>query len=126
VHLQLELTALDCPDPLALAQFYSRVTGLEIAPLEQDTSDDTDWVTLVNGEMPTLAFQRVEHYVAPTWPEGPVSQQLHLDFLVDDLDQGEDHVLEHGATKAAVQPGETFRVFLDPAGHPFCLVLRNG
>jgi hypothetical protein len=30
-------------------------------------------------------------------------------------------VLARGATKADVQPGTTFRVFLDPAGHPFCL-----
>jgi hypothetical protein len=27
-----------------------------------------------------------------------------------------------GARKATEQPGETFRVFIDPAGHPFCLV----
>jgi hypothetical protein len=32
-------------------------------------------------------------------------------------------VLTIGARKAEVQPGETFRVFLDPVGHPFCLVL---
>ena len=120
---QLELTALDCPDPLALADFYSRVTGLEIEPLDQVTPDDTEWVRLMNEGMPTLAFQRVANYVAPTWPDGPVPQQLHLDFLVDDLDEGESHVLEQGATKASFQPGETFRVFLDPVGHPFCLVL---
>jgi hypothetical protein len=30
-------------------------------------------------------------------------------------------VLALGATKAQHQPGTTFRVFLDPAGHPFCL-----
>jgi hypothetical protein len=28
-----------------------------------------------------------------------------------------------GARKADVQPGTSFRVYLDPAGHPFCLVL---
>ncbi len=125
VNLQLELTALDCPDPLALADFYARVTGLAVAPPDQATTDDADWVWLENGAMPTLAFQRVEHYVAPTWPEGAVPQQLHLDFLVDDLDEGEHHVLAQGATKATSQPGTTFRVYLDPVGHPFCLVLRH-
>ena len=30
-------------------------------------------------------------------------------------------VLELGATKHPHQPGTSFRVFLDPAGHPFCL-----
>ena len=29
--------------------------------------------------------------------------------------------LELGAIKHEHQPGTTFRVFLDPAGHPFCL-----
>jgi Glyoxalase-like domain len=50
-------------------------------------------------------------------------QQMHLDVDVDDLDEGEAAVLPLGAVKAEQQPGKTFRVFLDPAGHPFCLVL---
>ena len=46
---------------------------------------------------------------------------MHLDVDVDDLDIAEAAVLELGATKHGHQPGTTFRVFLDPAGHPFCL-----
>jgi len=30
-------------------------------------------------------------------------------------------VLDLGATRHEHQPGTTFRVFLDPARHPFCL-----
>jgi hypothetical protein len=123
VKPQFSLTALDCPDPLALADFYSRVTSMEIEPLGGADPSSVDWVQLLNEGMPTLGFQRVEPYVAPTWPEGPVPQQLHLEFLVADLDQGEAHVVAEGATKHAFQPGTTFRVFLDPVGHPFCLVL---
>lgn len=65
-----------------------------------------------------------------TWP-GPTSprehpgqdkpQQMHLDVSVDDLDIAEAAVLKLGATKHEHQPGTSFRVFLDPAGHPFCL-----
>ena len=34
-------------------------------------------------------------------------------------------VLAVGAVKASVQPSpDWWRVFLDPAGHPFCLCLR--
>ena len=51
-------------------------------------------------------------------------QQLHLDFYVADLDAGEEHALSLGATKAEFQPGTSFRVYLDPVGHPFCLVLH--
>jgi hypothetical protein len=46
---------------------------------------------------------------------------MHLDVMADDLDDGERAVLGLGATLAEHQPGTTFRVFLDPAGHPFCL-----
>ena len=122
---RLHLTALDCPDPLALAHFYSELTGLDVEPLGDLKPEDVNWIELVNGLEPTLAFQRVSHFVAPTWPEGAVPQQLHLDFTIDDLDRGEAHVLAIGGTKAAHQPDASFRVYLDPVGHPFCLVVRN-
>jgi hypothetical protein len=48
---------------------------------------------------------------------------MHLDMIVEDLDKGEEVALSLGASKADHQPGETFRVLLDPAGHPFCLCL---
>ena len=56
-----------------------------------------------------------------TAPIRAVPQQMHLDVVVDDLDAAEAAVLALGATKHQHQPGTTFRVFLDPAGHPFCL-----
>jgi hypothetical protein len=121
----LRLTALDCPDPLALADFYSQLTGLDVEPLGDFPPEDVDWIELLNGDAPTLAFQKIDNYVAPIWPVGPVPQQLHLDFLVDDLDVAERHALSIGALKHEVQPGTTFRVYLDPVGHPFCFVLQN-
>jgi catechol 2,3-dioxygenase-like lactoylglutathione lyase family enzyme len=122
---RLQLFALDCADPLDLAAFYSRVTGFPLEPLGDFTADDVHWIELVVEGCSTLAFQKVDHYVTPTWPEGAIPQQAHLDFTVPDLDAGEAHVLGAGATKAAFQPGEDFRVYLDPAGHPFCLVKSN-
>jgi hypothetical protein len=44
-----------------------------------------------------------------------------LDLSVEDLDAAEERVLALGAVKPDFQPGETWRVFADPAGHPFCL-----
>ena len=122
---RLQLFALDCPDPLALAAFYSRVTGYAVEPLGDVAPTDVDWIELEMGARPTLAFQKVPGFEAPTWPEGAVPQQGHIDFTVRDLDAGEAHVLAAGATKAEFQPGETFRVYLDPVGHPFCLVLER-
>jgi hypothetical protein len=65
----------------------------------------------------------VDGYQAPEWPGQARPQQMHLDLVVDDLDEGEQEAIRLGATKAETQPGTTFRVFLDPAGHPFCLCL---
>jgi hypothetical protein len=125
VTIRYSLTALDCPSPLALAEFYSKLTGLEVEPLGDFAPEDVTWIELLNNGRPTIAFQKIDHFVAPTWPEGAIPQQLHLDFEVKDLDEGESFVLSLGATKADFQPGEGFRVYLDPIGHPFCLVQRD-
>jgi hypothetical protein len=125
VRPRYQLVGLDCPDPLALAAFYSRLTGLEVEPLGDFKPEEVEWIELDNGQHPTIAFQKVPNYAAPTWPAGAIPQQLHLDFLVPDLDAGEEHALSVGARKHEYQPGTTFRVYLDPVGHPFCLVLSS-
>lgn len=105
----------DCPDAGALAEFYAALLGWEVSPGD-------GWVDLRPADRSScLSFQTVEDYRAPTWPSQEVPQQLHLDVVVPDLDTAEAEVLAIGATKAGHQPGTTFRVFLDPAGHPFCL-----
>jgi hypothetical protein len=122
-QIRFNVTALDCPEPLELAEFYAQLTGLKVEPLADFPPEDVTWIELLNVGKPTLGFQKVTSFVAPTWPEGSVPQQLHLDFAVDDLDDAEALALSLGARKTSFQPGETFRVFLDPVGHPFCLVL---
>ena len=114
-------TAVDCSNPISLARFYAELTGWEIGELE-DSEDKVEWVDLFHNGVRMMAFQKVANYIPPTWPEGPVPQQLHFDFHVKDLDVGESKILAIGATKHAVQPGTSFRVYLDPEGHPFCLV----
>lgn len=112
------LVALDCPDPRALAGFYQAVAGGEI---KESTASDA-WVRLQTGTGADIGFQRDPGYEAPNWPDG-LPQQAHLDFDVSDLDEAEEAVLALGATKTSSQPSpEDWRVFLDPAGHPFCLV----
>lgn len=114
----LRSVVLDCPDPRSLAEFYRVVIGGEV------TSVDDDWVVLTVDGL-RLAFQLADDFAAPTWPEGERPQQFHLDLTVDDVDAVEPQVLELGARKHDVQPGEEagepFRVYLDPVGHPFCL-----
>ncbi len=107
-------TVIDCPDHEALGAFYQALLGGEL-----DAS--TDWVDLALDSGQRLSFQQVAEYTPPQWPDQAVPQQMHIDVQVDDLDAAEAAVLELGATKHPYQPGTTFRVFLDPAGHPFCL-----
>jgi catechol 2,3-dioxygenase-like lactoylglutathione lyase family enzyme len=116
---RLSIVALDCRDPRVLAALYSAITGWEIE------DDDGEWVQLRSDGDVTLAFQLAPDHEPPVWPSRERPQQAHLDFDVDDLDAAEEQVLALGARKAEVQPGSSFRVFLDPAGHPFCLVLTG-
>jgi predicted enzyme related to lactoylglutathione lyase len=106
---------LDCADPERLADFYGSL-------LDWKVTADADWGDVRNeaGDQ-CISFQRVEGFRRPEWPGQDVPQQMHLDVVVDDLDAGEQAVLALGATKHDHQPGTSFRVFLDPDGHPFCL-----
>jgi len=122
---RLHLVLLDCPEPFELAKFYSALTGIAVETRPGCAPEDLTYIDLVHDSLPALSFQRVENYAAPTWPDGIMPKQMHLDFEVDDLDEGERHVLNIGARKADYQPGETFRVFLDPVGHPFCLIMKS-
>jgi predicted enzyme related to lactoylglutathione lyase len=108
---------LDCPDPAVLGHFYGTLLGWEV---EQSAAD---WWTIRADYGDSLCFQQVADYRPPQWPGQDSPQQMHLDVTVDDLDTAEAAVLELGATKHEHQPGTTFRVFIDPAGHPFCLCL---
>ncbi len=119
---KFSLVALDCPDPLALAKFYEQITGWPVGRGDEDSG----WVQLAGDGGATIAFQRVSDFVPPVWPGHDHPQQAHIDFDVDDLDAGEAAILAIGARKADFQPEPaSFRVYLDPAGHPFCLVLAG-
>jgi predicted enzyme related to lactoylglutathione lyase len=109
---------LDCPDPAALGEFYSKLTGWPIVHA------DADWVTLANTKdaQPKLSFQRAPDHRPPTWPDPASSMQIHIDFGVDNLDTAEAAAIALGAKKFDVQPEpESFRVLADPTGHVFCL-----
>ncbi|KOX19940.1 glyoxalase [Saccharothrix sp. NRRL B-16348] len=108
---------IDCPDPGALARFYG-------AMLDWRVDVSPGWAEARAEHGQCICFQQVEGYAAPAWPGQESPQQMHLDVTVDDLDAAEAAVLELGATKHPHQPGTSFRVFLDPAGHPFCLCVN--
>jgi catechol 2,3-dioxygenase-like lactoylglutathione lyase family enzyme len=105
---------IDAPDASALARFYAGLTGMDVAY-------DGPEGALLSADNRNLMFQQVGDYRPPRWPNPAYPQQAHLDLLVDDLDDGEAGALELGASRLDAG-GERFRVFTDPAGHPFCLI----
>jgi catechol-2,3-dioxygenase len=106
---------LDCPDAGELATFYAEITGGEV------TVSGTSWALMTCPDGSAICFQGAPGYSPPTWPGTPSSQQIHVDFDVDDLDATEMRVLAAGASKYDFQPNDHCRVYADPVGHPFCL-----
>ena len=70
---------------------------------------------------PALGLGRVEDHQPPQWPDEGGRKQFHLDLAVADIDASAARAVELGASVADPQPGDTWRVLIDPAGHPFCL-----
>jgi catechol 2,3-dioxygenase-like lactoylglutathione lyase family enzyme len=111
---RLHHVVLDCPDPAALARFYSALLGLPV------TYTSKDWVVVAASETSSgLAFQLAPGHRPPTWPDPAVPQQVHLDVMVEDVAAAGPAVLALGAVKLG--GGD---VYADPAGHPFCLIRR--
>jgi len=108
---------IDCADPQALAGFYQELLGMI------RVQDEPDWVVIGDAaDRPGVAFQRVAGLPPATWPEGERPQYRHFDVAVADLDEAEAAVITAGGRRLA-GGGGNFRVYADPVGHPFCLVL---
>jgi predicted enzyme related to lactoylglutathione lyase len=110
-------TAIEAPDPKALAAFYSELVDWPMVHAEPGTA------ILKPQDSVYMVFQLAKDYVAPVWPAAPGDQRtmMHLDIQVEDLEAAVADAVRLGARLADFQPQENVRVLLDPAGHPFCL-----
>ncbi|GAA1000908.1 VOC family protein [Acrocarpospora macrocephala] len=123
---ELECVVLDCPDPMELATFYQSLLGGAVNQPDRRWSLDDDWATLHAPSGLVIAFQRAVDYQPPQWPDPLRPQQFHLDFGVPDLDRAHEQVLSWGATVLDEGPaGRSWRIYADPASHPFCLVRKK-
>jgi predicted enzyme related to lactoylglutathione lyase len=113
----LKMLTLDSSDARRDAQFWSAVLGWDVAHAQDE------YAMLSGPGGVAIGFGSVPDYEPPKWPNPHGSKQFHLDLAVDDLDASAVKCVELGATLPAEQPGETWRVLLDPSGHPFCLTL---
>jgi predicted enzyme related to lactoylglutathione lyase len=116
--VSLRSVVIDCPDPPALASFYAQLLdGL------LDTTDPQWCEVRFHHTSFKLAFQEVESYQPPDWPDSS-PQQSHLDLTVSNLGAASLRAVSLGASvlsRRIEEPGCVFVVHADPAGHPFCL-----
>ena len=118
VGMLTQLT-LECDDTERLARFWQRVLDLP------EPEGDSDWLTLRWESVGRFSFHRVAGYRPPSWPGDHGEQHVHFDLLVDDLGDASRVVERAGARPLTevLDPGpKAWRIYADPAGHPFCLV----
>ncbi|MFH8796465.1 VOC family protein [Streptomyces sp. NPDC017941] len=121
----LRSVVLDCPDPRLLAEFYAAVIGGTV----HDAEGDGEWVDLNAPGRVKVSFQRVGDYTPPEWPRSDVNaQHVHLDLdggsTWAEMDAAQERVLALGARALDLDDDggkRDWRVYADPAGHPFCL-----
>jgi catechol 2,3-dioxygenase-like lactoylglutathione lyase family enzyme len=127
---------LETTDARRAAEFYRAFLGLEYRPGDEpplagaDDERGRDWLVLRTPDgHRALAFQQVATLLPTTWPDEGVPQQMHLDTMVADqaeLARQHDRALSLGATLRFDRfddPEEPLRVYADPDGHLFCVLV---
>lgn len=114
----LAMVTLDCADPEPVSTFWSNLLGWDRTHLDNNHA-------MLQGPAHALGFGRVENYEPPTWPNPHGSKQFHFDLATPDIAATVEHCIALGATLPEEQPGESWTVLLDPAGHPFCLTAAS-
>jgi predicted enzyme related to lactoylglutathione lyase len=116
----LDAVTIDCADPLELARFWGAMFGTRI---DSTLGDQPHYVDLQPGTgVPVLRFQRV--------PDEKITKnRLHLDMVVENLDQARANVEALGGRRAPGKPvteyGWSWIVMQDPEGNEFCLGLSS-
>ncbi|MFE6228348.1 MULTISPECIES: VOC family protein [unclassified Streptomyces] len=123
---RLRCVVLDCPDSRELAGFYREMLGGEIAAPDPGLAVGAGSAVLRDAHGPVLAFQDVADHRPPVW--GAPEQQFLLDVRVPDPAAAHERVLALGAVPLGEGGGDgdgarpLWRVYADPAGHPFRLM----
>lgn len=103
-----------------LAAFYGALLGMEVV--------GEGWLRIAKSKASTLHLaldgDGWSDERPPRWPDPEFPKQMHLDIAVPDLDAAAERVTELGATR--LLDGGHWRVYADPAGHPFCIFPEAG
>ncbi|HET7482981.1 MAG TPA: VOC family protein [Actinomycetota bacterium] len=118
MRINHQVVVFDAADLSSESTFWAGV-------LDGTVDRDDDWHMIYVDGKPRIGVQLAPNHTPPDWPEGMPQQQIHLDLWVDDFEAAHDRVMALGA--AVLKPAEetdtpdSFQVYADPAGHPFCL-----
>ena len=86
--------------------------------------DDGDWVVIGDAaDRPGVAFAQVPDYRPPTWPDRRAAAVPALRRPGGRPGRGRARRYSISGRPGCPVAGDTFRVFADPVGHPFCLIL---
>lgn len=88
--------------------------------VDGEVDKEADWHRVRSPDGPAIAVQLAPDHRPPQWPDG-LPQQIHLDLWIEDVDAAERQVVALGARPLKSVDEQRFRVYADPAGHPFCL-----
>jgi hypothetical protein len=116
------VVVLDCAEPEQLAVFYQEFLGAE------QTGATANRIEVRSPDGLRLAFRRDANVTPSSWPRPENSFQVHLDFLVDDLDEAERTVIGLGGRALETSNAQgrfEERGYSDPAGHTFTLRLMT-
>jgi predicted enzyme related to lactoylglutathione lyase len=116
--ITLAAVVLDAADLETESRFWQQLLGGSLEKKERHH------ILRILGS-PIFAIQLAPDHLPPEWPAGQ-PQQIHLDLAVDDIEVA--HRQAIGAGARVLTPSEDdvaaklgYRVYADPAGHPFCL-----
>ncbi|WP_233429521.1 VOC family protein [Brevibacterium antiquum] len=110
---KLAMITLDASDAAALGDFWSKVLGWPVAYSDENYA-------MLTGPSHALGIGTILDYQRPDWPDDG-HKQFHLDLAAEDIEAAATRCVELGAERADPQPGKTWVVLFDPAGHPFCI-----
>jgi predicted enzyme related to lactoylglutathione lyase len=117
VNITHQVVVFDAADLAAESRFWAGVVGGTV-------DAEGDWHMVEVDGQPRIGVQLAPNHMSPDWPDG-TPQQIHLDLWVEDPGAAHDLVMSLGATVLKeAEDGDSpdaFRVYADPAGHPFCL-----
>jgi Glyoxalase-like domain len=114
---------LDCSEQAELADFYAQLLGAETR-----MGTDPDVMEVIGNNGVHLAVRRDHGYAPPSWPRPDDASQAHLRILVshEDMDEAEREAIGLGARPLDTKDNggrHDVRMYSDPAGHSFALVV---